>query len=106
MALVVRDDDGLLVMACFKLFPMSFAYEAEMKTIEWTVTMAASKPWNKLRFSYDALAAVNGIKSSKDPSGWQMRESMLCIRSILMSKGGSLLGMQDLQTCSLISLLK
>lgn len=34
-ALVVRNDDGLLVVACTKLVQLFLAYEAEMKYIEW-----------------------------------------------------------------------
>lgn len=90
MTVVVCDDDGLLVMACSKLPPLFSAYEAKMKTIEWAVTLAAIKPWNKLIFSSDAMVAVNKIKSSKIPSRWHTKESVICIRVILISKGWEL----------------
>lgn len=90
MAMVVWDEDGLLVMACSKVSSASSAYEAEMKTVEWAVTSAARKPWNKLMFSSSALTVVNEMKSSNDPNGWYMKESVFSIRAMLNSKGWEL----------------
>lgn len=58
-----------------------------MKSIEWAMNFAASKPWNKLSFSSDALDVINEIKSLKDPSGQHTRDFFLCIRLVLRSKG-------------------
>lgn len=89
-AIVARDDDGLLVVAMTKLVRLSFAYEAKIKSIGWASAFASGKPWNNLNFSSDALAIVREIKSSKEPSCWFTRDSVLCIRYLLFSKNWDL----------------
>lgn len=89
-AMVVWDDDGVMVMACSKLALVSSAYEAEMKYLDWAVNAAAKKPWRNLIFSSDALEVVNEVKSSREPLGWFSRDSIMCIRDIIFSKGWEL----------------
>lgn len=85
-AMVVRDDDEMLVMACSKLAPVSSAYEAEMKSLEWAINAVAKKPWKNLSFSLDALEVVNWVKSSREPLGWFSRDSIMSTRAIILSK--------------------
>lgn len=96
LAFVVHDDAGLLVVAITKQVRLSSAYEAKMKSIEWAMSFASSKPWNNLSFSLDSLAVVKEIKSSQDPSGWFTKDFILCIRSLLSSKCWNFLGMSDI----------
>lgn len=85
-AMVVSDDDGLLVLADTKLSPVSSVVEVELKAIEWAITFITSKPWNNLSFSSDVLVAVNEILTLRDPSGWHTSELVGVIRSMIRNK--------------------
>lgn len=84
MAVVFRDECGLLVKAMSKIILASFCYEAETQDVEWTVTLATGEDWRKFLFSSDASQVGGEINSGKDLGGWYTRDLVLKSRNLLM----------------------
>lgn len=67
VAMVIRDDLGLLVEAYTDIIGCSSAFEAEAKVVEWAVYYASSKEWKNLIFSFDAFVVVEEALSHRMP---------------------------------------
>lgn len=69
LAVIIRDEDSLMVKALAKTIVASSAYEAEVGAVEWAVSVAQAGEWDRFVFSFDALQVVEEINSAKVPRG-------------------------------------
>lgn len=90
IACIVRDEDGLLVMAEARISQAPSAFIAELMALHWAFLLARSKEWRKVIFSSDALMVVQEIFSPKKPSGWHTRTRILEIREALSMRDWTL----------------
>lgn len=70
LPLVVKDDQGEIILLKRKFGRFGLAHEAETCALEWASEVAADNNWDNVIWSSDALAMVKEVSDVQEPGSW------------------------------------
>ncbi|KAF3449996.1 hypothetical protein FNV43_RR06075 [Rhamnella rubrinervis] len=81
-AMVVRDNEGKILLLDTCIFTAMSAFDAEIKTLNWAASKASSCGWKNLIWISDAKEAVRLILDHSVPANWPSRDEIKFLRNI------------------------